>query len=136
MLDENTILVTCSHGPYLAIAVQANSKEEVEQTLTPLYNHGAFHGEVIFTSDGVGGKAFGYVTGEPSRVIKGLENHFLCLEIQAHLQSGSSKNHKIKLAAREKAAKVWANRRQEQFMSQPENPKPEYSFPKFSNEHE
>ena len=134
MLNENTTLLTWNTGPYIAIAVQADSKEEVEQTLTPLYNHGAFQGEVIFLNEGRGNKWFGYVTGEPSKVMKGLEGHFLCLGVQAHIQSGSSKNHQIKLAAREKAAKVWANRRHENFLGAREAAGDEYSFPKFNND--
>lgn len=124
MLNENTILVTSGFGPYIAVAVSGD-KEEIESTLTPLYNYGAFDGEVQYKSDN-----FGYITGPKGRFEKGLRDYFVSQEVAAHLRSGGGKNHGLKKEGVRKANKVLAAQVRENFMVDL-TAKKEYSFPEF-----
>jgi len=110
MLNEDTVLVTCPLGPYTAIGFHAESKEEIEQTLTPLYNHGAFEGDVQFKSD-----VFGYITGPKDRAYSGLLKHFQLLGIQNGRKT-RTRGKELLAEAQRKASKVWAARKHEPFM--------------------
>ena len=126
MLNENTILVTAPHGPYLAIGTYGNSKEEIAQTLNVFHNYAEFEGEVIFKSD-----KFGYITGPQQKPLKGLISYFSTLEIQ---QGGQWKIKGRRRARAIRAAqKVWAARKQENFMVDEANPVKYYAEPNFSS---
>lgn len=127
MLDEHAILITDNLGPYLSIGFHANSKEEVEQTLMPFYNHGAFEGEVQFKSE-----VFGYITGPKERAYGGLLKHFELLGIQKGRET-RTRGAELLAEAKRKADKVWAGRRHEPFMQDLSTQTPiQYAEPRFA----
>jgi hypothetical protein len=109
-LNENTILVVSPLGPYTAIGFHANSKAEIEQTLNPFYNHGAFDGEVQFKSD-----VFGYITGPKEKAYGGILAHFTLRGIQAGRKT-RTRGAELLAEAKRQADKVWAARVHEPFM--------------------
>ena len=127
MLNENTVLVVSPLGPYTAIGFHAQSKEEIEQTLTPFFNHGAFEGEVQFKSD-----VFGFITGRQERAYGGLLKHFQLLGIQNGRKT-RSRGADLLAEAHRKASKVWAARQHEPFMQDLTTKTPkQYAEPTFA----
>jgi hypothetical protein len=124
MLNEDTILITSNLGPYSAIGF-GGTKEQIEQTLTPFYNTGAFDGEVQFKSD-----VFGYITGPQEMVMPALIRHFEIQEI-AKGKSYKKLSGKRRGNAVRAAQKVWANRKVEHFLLETPASSHQYRWPKF-----
>jgi hypothetical protein len=127
MLNEDTILVVDNLGPYLAVGFHSSSKGEIEQTLTPFYNHGAFEGEVQFKSD-----VFGFITGPKDRAYGGLLKHFELLGIQ-NGRLVRTRGKELLAEAHRKASKVWAARKHEPFAQDLSTQTPiKYAEPRFA----